>query len=111
MPDRIKKINELFKQELSQLILAEAEIPQGALVTITEVKTSRDLSRAKVYVSVFPAQYAPKILKKLERIDFQSFLYPKLFIRQIPEFHFVIDETESQAAEIEELLDRIKNKG
>ena len=53
MKRRTLRINDLLRDELSQLLRQEIKDPRVAgLVTITEVETSRDLRHAKVFVSV-----------------------------------------------------------
>ena len=49
---RIEKIQELMKQEISQIVLQELKDPRIGFVTITQVEITRDLSSAKVYVSI-----------------------------------------------------------
>lgn len=111
MVERIKKLNELLKEELSALILKEVEFHCQAFVTILGVNTSKDLHYAKVYVSIFPLENSQKVLNVMRRINIQKFLYKRLSIKTIPQFQFIIDDTDRRASEIEQLLDRIKKTG
>ena len=43
MSQRILKVNQLIKKELSQIILKEAEFPKEVLVTLTRVETLPNL--------------------------------------------------------------------
>ncbi len=53
MPQRIDRVNELLRSEISQLIAREIKDPRVAgVISITEVTVSRDLRSARVYVSV-----------------------------------------------------------
>ena len=49
---RIEKIQELMKQEISNIILRDLKDPRIGFVTVTQVEVTRDLSQAKVYVSL-----------------------------------------------------------
>jgi len=110
MSHRIAQINELIRQELSILFLTEVEFPKGCLVTIMRVETSKDLHYAKVWLSIMPVYYTKKILDILKANvgHLQFLLNKKLTMKPLPRLYFAVDETEKKAAEIEELLDRIK---
>lgn len=110
MSHRILQVNELIRQELGKLLLTEVEFPKGCLVTITSVETAKDLRYAKVWLSVIPRLYTKKVLDKLtKRVGYLQFLLNKrLRMKPLPRLTFKIDETEQKAAEIEKLLDQIK---
>lgn len=110
MSHRIFQINELVKQELGKLILTELEFPQGCLVTITKVDTSKDLRQAKIWLSVLPAYLIKKVLAKLSANvgHLQFLLNKKLSMKPLPRLKFLIDDTEAKAVEIDQLLDSIK---
>jgi len=113
MSYRIAQINELIRQELSTLLLTEIEFPKNCLVTIMRVETSKDLHYAKVWLSVMPTYYTKKVLDNLKANagHLQFLLNKKLSMKPLPRLNFTIDESEKKAAEIEELLDRIKKTG
>lgn len=112
MPQRLLKINELIKHEVGQLLLREVEFPKDCLVTITKVETSRDLRHAKIFISILPFDFNKKVLKKISnQISHLQFLLNKrLSLKPLPRLSFVVDRTEKEAAIIEELLDKIKEK-
>ena len=60
MTDRMRKINEAVREVLSEAV-PELKDPRIGFVTITGVRTSRDLSYATVFVSVLGS------VKKRER--------------------------------------------
>ena len=110
MSHRLPQVNELIRQELSTLLLTEIEFPKNSLVTILKVEVSKDLRYGKVWLSVMPVAYTKKILDKLaaQAGHLQFLLNKKLSLKPLPRLYFAIDETEAKAAEIDELLDRIK---
>jgi len=124
MSNRIKRVNSLIKNELSQILLKEIDFPKDVLVTITRVETSVDLNQAKVYISVILASIAlqnkaggsgeqvDKILRILDRriYDIQQALNKRLRMRPIPRIKFEKEGKTKEAARVEELLEEIKER-
>ncbi|MDI6829651.1 MAG: 30S ribosome-binding factor RbfA, partial [Armatimonadota bacterium] len=52
MPDRLERVKELLKSEISEIIRREIKDPRLGFVTITDAEVSKDLRHAKIYVSV-----------------------------------------------------------
>ena len=94
-------------------MLTEVEFPSGALVTIIRADTSKDLRHSKIWISVMPTYYIPKVLDKLRKNKghLEYGLHGRLSMKPLPKLSFAIDETEKKAQEIEELLDSIKENG
>jgi ribosome-binding factor A len=109
---RILKINELLKRELSQLLLKEVEFPEDVFVTITRVETSVDLREAIVSISTMPSSEAGRVRQILNCCvyDLQQEINKKLRMRPIPKIIFREEKKVSQAARIEELLEKIKKE-
>jgi len=108
MSYRIAKLNSLIKKELANAILTEVELPPDLLATITEVKTSRDLSQARIWISVLPEDKRNSIVKTLQKnkIKLQSLLNSRLHLRKIPKLHFSIDTSQEKVEKINKLLDQ-----
>ena len=49
---RVEKVQELMKQEVSDIIFNELKDPRIGFVTVTSVACTEDLREAKIYVSV-----------------------------------------------------------
>lgn len=111
MPRQIERLNEQLKKELANLIVKELPLANG-LVTVCFVDCSTDLKHAKIGISVLPEKFGPSVLKKLSKLSglFSRILKNKLKIRQIPKFHWVFDNTESEAAKIEAVIKQIKEE-
>jgi len=109
MSQRIEKVNELLKHEISQLLLKEVDF-SNILVTITNVDTSKDLRQAKIKLSVIPLGKGEDVLKIIKRNIFQlqHELNKKLHMKPLPRIRFEIDQTEVKAQRIEEILHKIK---
>ncbi|MFH1822148.1 MAG: ribosome-binding factor A [Patescibacteria group bacterium] len=108
---RIEQVNQLLKSELANLINREINLAD-CLITISYVDCAADLSNSKIGISVLPAKYARKTLEELKKNSsrISNILRKKTRLRRIPRFHWRIDETEKNAAQIEELLDQIKKE-
>lgn len=80
----------------------------GAMVTVSEVRVSPDLSVAKVFVSVFPSEKQGPVMQHLEennralRGELGHVVAKQL--RIVPELVFLLDTSLDYAEHIEELL-------
>ncbi|MDR1583095.1 MAG: 30S ribosome-binding factor RbfA [Prevotellaceae bacterium] len=81
---------------------------QGALITVSEVRISPDLSVAKIFLSIFPSDKSADVIAKIElenksiRIELGKKVRHQL--RIVPELHFLIDETLDKLERIDNLL-------
>jgi len=110
--ERIQRVNQLIKKELSQIILRESDFPKNILVTVTRVDTSRNLIHTKIYISVMPEKETQQILESLNQkiYDIQQQLNKRLKMRPMPKINFVMERETAKAGKIEELLEEIKTK-
>ena len=80
----------------------------GAMVTVSEVRVSPDLSVAKVFVSIFPSDKSSKVMGLLQDNvrQYRGELGRKVAsqLRIVPELIFSLDTTLDYAEHIEELL-------
>ena len=64
---RQKKVAREVQRDLAEIILSRGMAAfDGAMVTVSGVKMSPDLSLAKVYVSIFPSTKAEKVMELLD---------------------------------------------
>ena len=100
---RIRKINSLIKEEVSEIFTRELNLKPGVFLTISKVDTTRDLRYTHIFVSVFPTvddNYALVTLKN-EKSRIQKSLNKKMQMKIIPKIIFKLDTTEAKADEIE----------
>ena len=80
----------------------------GALLNVSEVRISPDLSIAKVYVSIFPSEKQTEVMKLLEeqKKQLRGELGHKVAkqLRIVPDLDFYLDGTLDYAEHIDELL-------
>lgn len=110
MSNRISKINELIKQQISEIISREINLKPGVFLTISKVDTSKDLSYTHVFISIFPEREINYVLETLKKETYflQGKINKKLFIKKVPRIEFVLDTTEAEADEVEKILKEIK---
>jgi len=65
MSQRLDRINELMKREISSIVQRDFEFP-NVLVTISDVEITDDLREGKVFVSVLGGALEP-VLEKLNK--------------------------------------------
>ena len=102
---RSRRIAQQIQQTLSELIRRELRDPRLGMITLTEVRVSKDLSYAKVFFSVLGAQpqQAQEILEAAAPI-LRGPLGRALGIRHSPELRFVHDELIESGARLSELI-------
>lgn len=106
-----KKVAELVQIFVSEYFLFPASVDYlGALINITEVKVTGDLSIAKIYVSIMPSEkYDRKLVFQLieqNNKKIRKYVGDKLAkkVRKIPELRFYFDESLDISERIEQLL-------
>ena len=112
-PDRLTRVNELIKRELSELIVKYSIAPSlSVLVSVTEVRTSVDLRNATVSVSVFGGDNIANrlVLENLNsaRRDFQSAMARSLGFKHTPVLNFRIDKRVAAGDRVLALLEEME---
>ena len=112
MSERIARLNELFKREVSEILLKQEGFDRGVLVTVTRVDISPNLSEAKIFISVMPEEQRKEVLDSLRKniYHIQQELNKKLFLKKIPRILFCEEKAVEEAARIEELISEIHKK-
>jgi len=110
---RHERIAGEIRHEISAMLAGELKDPRLAgLATVTEVRVTPDLKRARVFVSVLgsEAEQAAMIEGLASAAGFiRHELSERLQIRRAPEVLFVLDHSEEYGNRIDELLRRSKN--
>ncbi|MFP5471163.1 MAG: 30S ribosome-binding factor RbfA [Bacteroidia bacterium] len=106
---RLEKISALFQRELSQIFQRESRtLAKGAMVSVTVVRVSPDLSTARVYVSIFGVPNKDEVLVNIrdnaKTIRYTLAQIVKNQLRKTPELHFYLDDSIDYAQNINELL-------
>ena len=112
--DRTQRIADLIQKSLAEILLREMGDERFRFVTITSVVVTRDLSYAKIYISVLEDDEAKikEIVSALNRsvkhIRYQ--LAQAIELRIVPELKFVYDESAARGFRISHLIDAAVKK-
>ena len=106
---RTRRVGEQLQRELAGLIREELKDPRLGMVSVSAVQVSRDLSHAKVYVSVLGTEeqaVASIAVLKHAAGYLRHKLGKQLHIRVIPELHFFHDRSLEEGARMGALINR-----
>lgn len=105
---RQAKISRLLQKELSEIFRQETAKTHGVIVSVSGVRTTPDLSIARVYLSVFPSEHSASVLESINKssktIRYELAQKVRFQLRKIPEFQFYIDDTLDYLENIDALL-------
>ncbi len=108
--NRMNKIDEELKKEISNIISLELKNPHlTGLISVTRVKTTPDLRFAKVYVSMINEKSKKENLAILKQSSgfIRSSIAKKVNLRYTPELIFEFDESLEYGSRIDEILKNI----
>ena len=109
---RIERVCELVKQQISEVVQT-LNLTDCGFVTITSAVISPDLQEGRIYVSVIGSteqqQRALAILEH-QHGHIQHELAHRVVLKYTPRLKFLLDETESHARHIEQLIDQLDQK-
>jgi len=106
--DRIRRVNEAIRQVIGDAVASDLKDPRVGFVTVTDVRTSTDLSHARVYVSVLGEPEA-----RAETMDglrsahgyLQRRISGELHLKRTPTLEFSYDDTTDRAMRLDALID------
>ena len=115
MSRRTVRVNELLREQISELLLREVKDPRVSkgLVTITEVQASPDLRHATVYVSHLGEESERAgVLKGLEHSAhfLHRELMHRLAMRNVPELVFKFDPSIERGARLASLINQVSGR-
>ncbi len=106
---RQNKISRLVQREMAEILLKINKSKYtGKLITVTIVRVTKDLGIARIFLSIFPSEFAETILSdiKLHGKQIRGELGRKVgkSLRVIPELEFYIDDSLDYIDNINKLL-------
>ena len=105
---RMRRVDEAIRQVIGGVVAGELKDPRVGFVTVTDVKTSADLSHARVYVSVLgdePLREATLAGLRSAHGYMQRRVASELRLKRTPTLDFIYDDTTDRAMRLEALLD------
>ena len=106
---RQNKVSRLIQKELAELFIKELRSEfSGTLISVTVVRVTTDLSIARCYLSIFPAEKKADTLQHIKGITktIRGIIGNKVAkqLRVIPELEFFIDDSLDYLENIDKLL-------
>ena len=104
--NRSERVAGQLRRDLAKLIQQEIKDPGVGFVSLSDVEVTRDLSHAKIFITVFEPEKAKESLKALKRASafLRKRLGQELRLRHVPELHFIHDDSVEQGSHIDELI-------
>ena len=110
MTRRGERVNHTIRRELGVLIEGLNDPRLSPVISVTAVEVNRDLSVAKVYVSVLGTD-----MERSDAIDglrsaanrLRMEVSNRIVIRTMPKLSFFSDDTLKTGADIDQLIDRV----
>jgi ribosome-binding factor A len=113
MSERTARLDELLREEISEVVRREVDDPRIGFVTITDVEVSPDLRHANVWVSVIgSADERKQTLRALSHaMPFVRGRLGKLRLKRIPELHVKEDDSAERGTRVLAILDDLEQGG
>jgi ribosome-binding factor A len=113
---RMRRVDEAIRQVIGDAVAVDLKDPRVGFVTVTDVRTSADLTHARVYVSVLGDAGAPSEQDQrdasLEGLGsahgfLQGRIAAELRLKRTPTLEFLYDDTTDRALRVDALIDEI----
>lgn len=112
MSNRPERVAHLMQREIAEILQRDLNDPRlSHLVSVTDVEVTRDLSFARVFVSILESDTThAHTLAALNRAAgfVRHALSPRLGLREVPELRFVHDPSIERGARIEDILKKLE---
>ena len=108
--NRMNRINEELKKEISNIINYELKDPhKQGLISVTKVITTPDLRYARVYVSMINVKSQKQTLALLKKSSgfIRSEVAKKVNLRMTPELVFLFDDSIEYGSRIDSIISDI----
>jgi ribosome-binding factor A len=105
--NRMHRVANLVQTTLADILLKESEDTRFHMVTITSVSLAKDMSSAKVFVSVWDEDKVKEVIAALNKASKYlryALAQSKIEMRVIPELKFIYDDSTVRGNRISSLL-------
>ncbi|MEO0087534.1 MAG: 30S ribosome-binding factor RbfA [candidate division WOR-3 bacterium] len=110
MKERVKRVSELLKETIAEIILKEFDNPHLGFITITAVKMTKDLKKATIFFTCYNEEEeleAKKILNNSKGY-IKERLSSKIVLKYMPDLKFELDEELKRQEKIDKLLKELE---
>ncbi|WP_462158688.1 30S ribosome-binding factor RbfA [Pseudoalteromonas sp. GB56] len=109
---RTERVAQQIQKEIAVIIQREVKDPRLGMVTVSAVEVSRDLSYAKIFVTVFNQEDESKTKQSMRILNdasgyIRSLLGNRIRARIVPELRFVVDTSLMEGMRISNLVDSV----
>jgi ribosome-binding factor A len=113
MSQRTARVDELLREEISEVVRREVDDPRIGFVTITDVEVTPDLRHASVWISVIgSAEERKQALRALSHaMPFVRGRLGRLRLKRIPELHVKEDDSAERGTRVLQILEDIEQGG
>ena len=113
MTQRTRRLDELLREEISDVITRQVDDPRIGFLTITDVEVAPDLRHANVWVSVIgSAEEKKQTLRALAHaMPFVRQRLGRLRLKRIPDLHVKEDETAARGTRLMKILEELEQGG
>lgn len=114
MSIRTERLASVIQKDLGRILQQDYQ-PTGAFITVTQVRVTKDLSIAKVYLSVFTQDRDPQTIYQFiddnqDKIRFELASKIKNQVRRIPDLIFFEDDTAEYVNKMEQLFSKARKQ-
>lgn len=106
--NRLIRINDEIKKELSEIIRADLKDPRiGVITSVIKVDTTNDLKFCKVFISVLgDDDKKSEVMEALKKAKgfIRSQVANRINLRMTPEFNFVLDDSLEYSFKIDKII-------
>lgn len=110
---RMRRVDEAIRQVIGDALASDLKDPRVGFVTVTDVKTSSDLSHARVYVSVFgDDDVRAETMAGLRHAHgfLQRQVAGELKLKRTPTLEFAYDDTSERAMRLDALIEEVSGE-
>lgn len=105
---KIDRINNMILEQVSYILATEIKDEDIKFVTVTAVKTTNDLSFAKIYFTVLnDRRKETEEALNNARGYIRKLLADRIEVRHTPELSFIFDESIEYGKKIEDIIEKI----
>jgi ribosome-binding factor A len=111
--ERTARLDELLREEISDVVRREVDDPRIGFVTITHVEVAPDLRHANVWISVIgtPAERRQTLRALARAMPFVRNRLGRLRLKRIPALHVKEDQTAERGTRVLRILDDLERGG
>ena len=103
-----RKVAKLIQLEVSKILQQQGHLNMGKMITVSEVRVTKDIEMAKIYASIFPDIEAEAVIAFLNKNNWEvrKLLAAEIRhqVRQIPALYFYLDNSLAEAEKMDKLF-------